>query len=143
VAYDEKLAARIRELLARERGVKEQRMFGGLAFLVGGNMAIAASGGGGALVRCDPHESDDLGAGTPATLFEMRGRQMQGWTRELRRPGVEARARAVGRPRRHLRALPPREAVARRLHDLARTRDRRVDASGRSVDAETERRHQP
>jgi hypothetical protein len=81
VAYDEKLAARIRELLARERGVKEQRMFGGLAFLVGGNMAIAASGGGGALVRCDPHESDDLGAGTPATLFEMRGRQMQGWLR--------------------------------------------------------------
>jgi hypothetical protein len=55
VVYDEKLAARIRELLARERGVKEQRMFGGLAFLVGGNMAIAASGGGGgALVRCDP-----------------------------------------------------------------------------------------
>jgi len=81
MAYDEKLAARIRELLARERGVKEQRMFGGLAFLVGGNMAIAASGGGGALIRCDPAESDDLVARTPATLFEMRGRQMQGWLR--------------------------------------------------------------
>jgi TfoX/Sxy family transcriptional regulator of competence genes len=80
VAYDETLAARIRELLARERGVKEQRMFGGLAFLVRGNLAIAASGGG-ALVRCDPDGSDDLIARTPATLFEMRGRQMPGWLR--------------------------------------------------------------
>lgn len=81
MAYDEQLATRIRELLARERGVTEQWMFGGLAFLVGGKMAIAASGSGGALVRCDPAESNDLVAKTPATRFEMRGRQMQGWLR--------------------------------------------------------------
>ena len=81
MAYDEKLAARIQEILAREGGVTEQRMFGGLAFLVGGNMAIAASGGGGALVRCDPTASNDLVAKTSATHFEMRGRQMQGWLR--------------------------------------------------------------
>ena len=77
MAYDETLAARMRELLAGE--LTEQKMFGGLAFLVGGNMAIAASGGGGALVRCDPAESDDLVARTSASRFEMRGRQMQGW----------------------------------------------------------------
>jgi TfoX/Sxy family transcriptional regulator of competence genes len=81
VAYDEKLAARIRELIAGEHGVTERRMFGGLAFLVGGNMAITASGRGGALVRCDPAESSVLVANTAATRFEMRGRQMQGWLR--------------------------------------------------------------
>jgi TfoX/Sxy family transcriptional regulator of competence genes len=81
VAYDEKLAGRMRELVGGERGVTEQRMFGGLAFLVGGNMAIAASSGGGALVRCDPAESNDLVAKTRATPFEMRGREMQGWLR--------------------------------------------------------------
>jgi len=83
MAYDEKLAAHLRELLAGERGVQEQRMFGGLAFLVGGNMAIAASGGGGggALVRCDPADTDDLVATTRAERFEMRGRAMQGWLR--------------------------------------------------------------
>jgi len=56
-------------------------MFGGLAFLVGGNMAIAASGQGGILVRVDPKESDDLVAGTPAEPMEMRGRRMAGWLR--------------------------------------------------------------
>jgi hypothetical protein len=81
MAYDEELAARIRELLADEPGVVEQRMFGGLAFLIGGNMAIAASGQGGALVRVDPKATDDLIATTAATPFEMRGREMQGWLR--------------------------------------------------------------
>ena len=60
MAYDEALADRVRELLAAESRVTEQRMFGGLAFLVGGNMAIAASGQGGALVRVDPDETDGL-----------------------------------------------------------------------------------
>lgn len=81
MAYDESLAARIREMLAEERGVTEKKMFGGLAFLVRGNMAIAASGQGGALVRCDPAESDALILRTKAELMVMRGRAMQGWLR--------------------------------------------------------------
>ncbi len=64
MAYDEGLAARIRELLAEEPGITEQKMFGGLAFLVGGNMAVAASGEGGLLVRVDPAKSDVLVATT-------------------------------------------------------------------------------
>ena len=56
-------------------------MFGGLAFLIGGNMAVAASGQGGILVRVDPEESDELVASTPAEPMEMRGRQMVGWLR--------------------------------------------------------------
>jgi TfoX/Sxy family transcriptional regulator of competence genes len=81
VAYDEKLADRIRDLVGSEAGVTETKMFGGLAFLVGGNMAIAASGQGGALVRVDPDESERLVASTNARLFEMRGRSMNGWLR--------------------------------------------------------------
>jgi TfoX/Sxy family transcriptional regulator of competence genes len=81
MAYDEELAERIRELLAGEPGLTEQKMFGGLAFLIGGNMAIAASGQGGLLVRADPDESDTLVASTNARLMEMRGRSMQGWLR--------------------------------------------------------------
>jgi TfoX/Sxy family transcriptional regulator of competence genes len=81
MAYDEKLAARIRELLAGESDLTEKKMFGGLAFLVGGNMAIAASGQGGALVRVDPARTDALIATTPARPFEMRGKSMQGWLR--------------------------------------------------------------
>ena len=79
--YDEGLADRIRALLADQRHVTEQKMFGGLAFLIGGNMAVGVSGQGGLLVRVDPTESDALVASTNATLMEMRGRQMQGWLR--------------------------------------------------------------
>jgi TfoX/Sxy family transcriptional regulator of competence genes len=81
VAYDEELAERIRELVAGEPNVSEKKMFGGLAFLIGGNMAIAASGQGGALVRVDPDESDQLVAKTNAQLMVMRGRPMRGWLR--------------------------------------------------------------
>ena len=81
MAYDEELAARIRELLAGETGVAEQKMFGGLAFLIGGNMAVAASGQGGLLVRVDPQESDTLTGTTSAHVMEMRGREMKGWLR--------------------------------------------------------------
>jgi TfoX/Sxy family transcriptional regulator of competence genes len=81
MAYDEELADRIRELVAGESDLTEQKMFGGLAFLVGGNMAVAASGQGGVLVRVDPAESDALVATTTARLMEMRGRQMPGWLR--------------------------------------------------------------
>jgi TfoX/Sxy family transcriptional regulator of competence genes len=81
VAYDEELADRIRELLGAESGLTERKMFGGLAFLIGGNMAVAASGQGGVLVRVDPAQSDKLVATTKARLMEMRGRRMQGWLR--------------------------------------------------------------
>ena len=81
VAYDEDLANRIRELLGGQPRVTEMKMFGGLAFLIGGNMAIAASGQGGILVRVNPEESEDLIATTPAELMEMRGRSMAGWLR--------------------------------------------------------------
>ena len=79
--YDEDLAERIRELAAGEPAVTEKKMFGGLAFLVNGNMAVAASGQGGILVRVDPEESDSLAAKTNAYPMEMRGREMQGWLR--------------------------------------------------------------
>ena len=71
MAYDEELADRIRELIAGEPGVTEQRMFGGLAFLIGGNMAVAASGQGGALVRVEPAQSDKLVATTPVTSADL------------------------------------------------------------------------
>lgn len=81
MAYDEDLADRIRDLVDGEPGVTEKRMFGGLAFLVGGNLAIAASGQGGVLVRVGPHRSDELVASTDATVAIMRGRPMSGWLR--------------------------------------------------------------
>jgi TfoX/Sxy family transcriptional regulator of competence genes len=81
VAYDQDLADRIRELLSEQRGVTEKKMFGGLAFLIGGNMAIAASGLGGVLVRVDPTKADRLIETTPAEAAVMRGRPMQGWLR--------------------------------------------------------------
>src|ERR1051326_6341507 len=81
MAYDEHLAERIRELVATERGLTEKKMFGGLAFLVNGNMSVAASGQGGILVRVDPDESAALVRETAAYPMEMRGRSMSGWLR--------------------------------------------------------------
>ena len=81
MAYDEKLAARIRTAIGDEPNLTERKMFGGLAFLVGGNMAVAASGQGGLLARVDPAESDVLVAASNARPMEMRGRQMAGWLR--------------------------------------------------------------
>jgi TfoX/Sxy family transcriptional regulator of competence genes len=81
VAYDEDLAHRIRAILSDERGLQEKRMFGGLAFLVGGNMAIAASREGGVLVRVNPSESERLVARSHAEVAVMRGRPMPGWLR--------------------------------------------------------------
>jgi TfoX/Sxy family transcriptional regulator of competence genes len=110
VAYDEELAARIRELLADDPGVTEQRMFGGLAFLIDGNMAVAASGQGGVLVRVDPEESDALVASTNASVMEMRGRSMRGW---LRVPSEDVStkrelAKWVKRGAAYARSLPPK-----------------------------------
>jgi TfoX/Sxy family transcriptional regulator of competence genes len=81
VAYDEDLANRIREIVGNEQGVSEQKMFGGLAFLVNGNMSVAASREGGLLLRVDPEHSDRLLARAHARSFEMRGRPMDGWLR--------------------------------------------------------------
>ena len=108
MAYDEDLADRIRELVAGERGLSEKKMFGGLAFLVGGNMAIAASGQGGLLVRVDPEQSDELVATTAARTAEMRGREMPGWLRvdtaAVRTPGELARWVELGTT--YARSLP-------------------------------------
>jgi TfoX/Sxy family transcriptional regulator of competence genes len=81
MAYDERLAERIRRFVADEPRLTEKKMFGGLAFLVRGNMAVSASGQGGLLVRVDPAESDELVRSTNARPMEMRGREMQGWLR--------------------------------------------------------------
>jgi len=81
MAYDEELAARIRGLVSREPAIEEKRMFGGLAFLLNGNMAVAASGQGGLLVRIDPTQSEVLVETTAAEEMEMRGRKMAGWLR--------------------------------------------------------------
>jgi TfoX/Sxy family transcriptional regulator of competence genes len=81
VAYDTGLADRIREVLAAERGVDEKPMFGGLAFLINGNMAVAASGQGGLLVRVPPDDSDRLLARPHVSPMVMAGRQTRGWLR--------------------------------------------------------------
>jgi len=81
MVYDTDLADRIRACLGSEDRLTEKAMFGGLAFVIDGNMAIAASGEGGVLVRVDPKESDELVRTTSATLAVMRGRPMAGWLR--------------------------------------------------------------
>jgi len=81
MAYDEDLANRIRELVLTERGVTEQRMFGGLAFLIDGNMSVSASGRGGLMLRVHPADTEALLRKPHARPFEMRDRVMQGWLR--------------------------------------------------------------
>jgi TfoX/Sxy family transcriptional regulator of competence genes len=81
VAYDEDLADRIRELLSGERGIEEKRMFGGLAFLINGNMSVAASGQGGLLVRVPPEDSDRLAQREHVNPMVMAGREARGWLR--------------------------------------------------------------
>ena len=81
MAFDEDLAERLRSVVAHERGVSEKRMFGGLAFLVNGNMAVSAGSQGGLLVRVEPGDTDRLARGAHVRRFEMRGREMDGWLR--------------------------------------------------------------
>ena len=106
MAYDDALASRIRDLLAGEDGVTEQQMFGGLAFLVNGNMAVAASGQGGILVRVDPAESAQLVETTGAEEMVMRGRSMAGWLRVD--PGHDELPEWVERGVSFARSLPPK-----------------------------------
>ena len=110
MAYDEELAARIRELVSAEPGLAEKKMFGGLAFLIEGNMAVGVSGQGGILVRVDPDESDELVATTSAQLMEMRGRSMRGWLRVAAKDvaGDAALADWVERGTTYARSLPPK-----------------------------------
>ena len=110
MAYDEELADRIRELIAGEAGLSEMKMFGGLAFLIDGNMSVSASGRGGLLLRVDPEQTDALVAEPHAERFEMRGRAMDGWLR-VEAEGVETREqlrRWVDRGVSHARSLPPK-----------------------------------
>lgn len=81
MTYDDDLAYRIRGLLAEESGVDERSMFGGLAFLINGNMAIAASGQGGLMVRVAPEETDSLLAFDHTSPMVMQGRRTRGWLR--------------------------------------------------------------
>ena len=110
MAYDERLAEWIRESLAGEKKLTEKKMFGGLGFMVGGNMAIAASGQGGILVRVDPDESDALVAKTKAYPMEMRGRQMAGWLRVDAKdvPTKRELTKWVERATAYARSLPPK-----------------------------------
>ncbi|MDQ6834584.1 MAG: TfoX/Sxy family protein [Actinomycetota bacterium] len=110
MAYDEHLANRIRELLADQDGVVEMKMFGGLAFLIGGHMSVAASGQGGLLLRVDPEQTDELVQQQHAAPFVMRGREMQGWLR-VAPEGVKDKRqlmRWVDRGVAHARSLPPK-----------------------------------
>jgi hypothetical protein len=81
MAYNEDLADRIRELLSGEKGLEEKRMFGGLAFLINGNMSVAASGQGGLLVRVPPEDADQLVARKHVSPMVMAGREARGWLR--------------------------------------------------------------
>ena len=109
MAYDRELANRIREQLSGEKGVVEKAMFGGLAFLINGNMAVAASGQGGLMVRSDPEDLavlDEPGV----SLMEMRGREMKGWLRVAADAvdGDDAMARWVGHGVNYAKTLPPK-----------------------------------
>jgi hypothetical protein len=111
MAYDEDLANRIRELIAAEPGVVEQKMFGGLAFLIGGHMSVSASGRGGLLLRVAPDETDTLLAKPHAGPFEMRGKTMDGWLR-VDPEGVRTKRQLepwVKRGVAYARSLPPKK----------------------------------
>jgi hypothetical protein len=110
VSYDEKLADRVREHVRAEPGLSEKRMFGGLAFMINGNLAVSASGQGGLLLRVDPAQTEDLVADPVAARFVMRGREMDGWLRidvDATMPEAELE-RWVGRGVAYARSLPPK-----------------------------------
>lgn len=110
MAVDEEMAERIRELIGGEPGLGEKRMFGGLAFLVGGHMAVAASGRGGLLVRVPPQDTERLQAEPHAGPMVMRGRELDGWLR-LQPEAVASRRqleRWVAQAVSYARSLPPK-----------------------------------
>jgi TfoX/Sxy family transcriptional regulator of competence genes len=108
VAYDEDLANRIRARMAGESAVTEMKMFGGLAFLISGNMSVTASRQGGLLLRIDPEQTDELLTEPHAEPFVMRGRPIDGWLR-VEAEGVKTQAqleRWVARGVGYARSLP-------------------------------------
>jgi hypothetical protein len=110
VAYDEELANRIRELTGGERGVEEKRMFGGLAFLVDGNMSVAASGRGGLMVRVPPGDTEGLLTREHVEPMVMAGRETRGWVR-VAADGVRTRRQLqtwVTRGVDYAKSLPPK-----------------------------------
>jgi TfoX/Sxy family transcriptional regulator of competence genes len=110
MAYDEVLAERIRELLDAESGVEEKPMFGGLAFLVNGNMSVAASGQGGLMVRVPPDDTESLLEGVHVRPMVMRGRETRGWLR-VDTEGVRTKRQLEAWVRRgvtHARSLAPK-----------------------------------
>ncbi len=110
MAYDEELADRIRDIVSGEPGLTEKAMFGGLAFLVSGNMAVAASSEGGLLLRVDPDDAEQHLAQPHVDPFVMRGRRMNGWMRVVPDglgTDVELR-RWVDVGLTHARSLPPK-----------------------------------
>ncbi|MCL8010877.1 TfoX/Sxy family protein [Streptomyces sp. AS02] len=78
MAYDEGLAERIRERLGADPEISEKRMFGGLAFLYRGNMAVGVTGDD-LMVRVGPEATDAALARPGARIFDMTGRPMRGW----------------------------------------------------------------
>ncbi|MBV8998586.1 MAG: TfoX/Sxy family protein [Solirubrobacterales bacterium] len=111
MAYDEALAERIRAMLAEQEDLTEKKMFGGLAFLIGGNMSVSVSGQGGLLLRCEPAETADLVREPHAAPAVMRGRAMEGWLR-VDADGVqtdEELQKWVTRGVDYARSLPPKD----------------------------------
>ena len=111
MAYDQELAERIRRLIGSDPDLTEKKMSGGLAFLIRGNMAIAASSQGGAMVGVDPRESAALVAASAASVMKMRGRSMPGWLHvssdDLRTD--DDLAAWVDRGTGYARSLPPKQ----------------------------------
>jgi TfoX/Sxy family transcriptional regulator of competence genes len=110
MAYDEELAERIRAEVAGEKNLTEQKMFGGLAFLIGGHMAVGVSGQGGLMIRCEPDETEALMSEPGAKPFEMRNKGMKGWLR-VDADAVEdddAMRAWVERGTAYARSLPPK-----------------------------------
>jgi TfoX/Sxy family transcriptional regulator of competence genes len=110
MAYDENLAGQVRELIAVNEAFAEQKMFGGLAFLIGGNMAVCVSGQGGLIVRVDREDTEALLAKPHARPFEMRSREMKGWVR-VDSDGVRTKRQLEPWVRRgvsYARSLPPK-----------------------------------
>ncbi|MGH2890933.1 MAG: TfoX/Sxy family protein [Solirubrobacteraceae bacterium] len=110
MAYDEDLANRVRELIAPEPGVTEKRMFGGLAFLIGGHISVSVSGRGGLLLSVEPEQTDALRAKPHVEPFVMRGRAMDGWLR-IAPEGVKTKRQLqswVVRGVARARSLPPK-----------------------------------
>jgi TfoX/Sxy family transcriptional regulator of competence genes len=111
MGYDVELADRMRFLIGTEPGISEKKIFGGIAFLVNGNMAISASSRGGALARVDPDETESLIAGGEATVAVMGGREMQGWVRvpSENLDSDDQLANWIGRTLAYVRQLPPKQ----------------------------------